>query len=454
MTISERLAEHVACTGYDALAPNVIAAAKASLIDTLAVAIAARGAPGVREIVKLAVEDGGRPASTLWTNALRLPARAAAFANAFAASALDFDSLHHEGTAHADIVIVPTALAVAEDRGITGKELLAAIAVGDDVLCRLCRSTRLNTGWFYTTLYGPIASAAVTAKLLGADRDGIAAAMGLGSMSSSGTQQPAIERSMGKRMQAALAASAGVTAGYIARAGVDGPRQIVEGPFGLYAMHEPGDAAAITRDLGKVFENTRIAYKAYPSCQCNHAAIEGMLSLVRTHELSASDVLRVDLTVSPYMQRLVGNDFEPSGNTQVAAQFSIQYSVAAALLYRCFGVDQILDDAVVNTQICALVERVHTTIDPANQNKYAPIRLSVTKRSGEVIEHVVTSFSGAEDRPLTQDDLKKKLTMCLDAAGIRQGAKRAEQMFKAIECMEECGNMTGFVSSMLHAVLN
>jgi 2-methylcitrate dehydratase PrpD len=454
VTISETLADHVARTGYDALPAGAIRAAKASLLDTLAVTIAARAAPGVQQVVKLATGDGGRAASAIWTHVERVPPRAAAFANAFAASALDFDSLHQEGVAHADIVIVPTAVAVGEDRGVSGKDLLAAIAVGDDVLCRLCGSTCLNAGWFYTSLYGPIAGAAITAKLLGGNRSRIAAAMGLASMSASGTQQPAVERSAAKRMQGALAASAGVMAGYLGAAGIDGPLQIVEGPFGLYAMHEKGDAAAITRELGSRLENTRIGYKAYPSCQCNHAAIEGMLGLVRDHALSAFDVERIEVTVSPYMQRLVGNAFDPARNPQVAAQFSVHYSIAAVLLYGRLGVKELSDEAVLNPQIRKLAARVHTMVDPGNRNKYAPIRLSVTTRGGKVIEREVASFAGAEDRPLSDDDLKKKFSMCVEATGHSAVEERAEHAFNAIWRLEDCGDVTAFTSALLARCFN
>jgi 2-methylcitrate dehydratase PrpD len=452
VTISETLAEHVARTGYDALPASAVRAAKASLVDTLAVAIAARAAPGVAQVAALASADGGRPASTLWTAAQRVPPRAAAFTNAVAASALDFDSLHHQGVAHADIVVVPSAVGVAEDRGVSGKDLLAAIAVGDDVLCRLCLSTQLNSGWFYTSLYGPIASAAVTAKLLGGDSERIAAAMGLASMSASGTQQPAVERSMGKRMQGALAASAGVTAGYLAMSSIDGPRQIVEGAFGLYAMHESGDAAAITRDIGVKFEGTRISFKAYPSCQCNHAAIEGTLALVHEFALLSGDIERVDVTLSPYMQRLVGSPFDPAVNPQVAAQFSIRYSIAAVFLHGRFGIREITDEAILDPRIRSLVERIHIRVDAGNQNKYAPVTLTLTTRGGQIVERTFATFAGAEDRPLTDDDLTKKLTMCIEAAEVGNAAEHAEYIFDAISRLEQCADVTRFMSAALERV--
>ena len=449
MTIAQQLAAHVAGATYNALPAAAVRAAKTSLLDTLAVSVAARNAPGVTEVFSLAFTDGGRPASSLWTRGERVPPRAAAFANSFLASALDFDSLHQEGVAHADIVIVPSAVATGEDIRSTGRELVTAIALGDDVLCRLCRSTRGNTGWFYTSLYGPVASAATVASLLGGGANAIEAAMGIGSMSASGTQQPAVERSMGKRMQGALAASAGVAAGYLGVKGLDGPHDFVEGRYGLYAMCEKGDAGAITRDLGTVYENGRIGYKLYPSCQCNHAAIEGMLQLKAKHGLSDKNVKAVEVAVSSYMHRLVGAAFDPGVNPQVAAQFSIQYSIAAVLLHGRLSVEEISAASAVEPGIREITRRVSVVIDPENRNNYAPARLKIIKTDGTVIEHTVATYRGSEELPLGNSDMKEKLAACIEAAGAPAGAAKVEGLFDAVMNIEDTRDIALFTSHFI-----
>jgi 2-methylcitrate dehydratase PrpD len=449
MTIAARLAEHVARATYDVLPTSAVRAAKVSLLDTLAVSIAAADAPGVREVTELAIVDGGRATSSLWTRAARVPPRAAAFVNGFVSSALDFDSLHPEGVAHADIVIVPACVAVGEDRAVSGKTLLTAIAVGDDLLCRLCRSTRQNSGWFYTSLYGPIASAAVTAKLLGGEVREIDAAMGVASLSASGTQQPALERSLGKRMQGALAAAAGVQAGYLGMSRLAGPREIIEGRFGLYAMHEKGDVGAIIDGLGVSYENGRIGYKFYPSCQCNHAAIEGMLELKRVHGLTADNVSAVEVSISSYMHRLVGAPFAPGANPQVDAQFSMQYSVASVLLFGRLGVPEISSEKVLDPRISEFVPRVSLVVDPTNSNNYEPVRIRVTTTAGAVIEHNGNTYRGSETRPLTDADLREKLAMCMEAAGTGAAHARASAAFDAIMNIEDVPDVTSFVPALL-----
>lgn len=442
MTISETLAQFVSETTYRDIPEAALTAAKRSLFDTLAVAIGARDASGVRETIDFALEEGGNTASSIWMSEHRIPPRSAAFVNSLLASALDFDSLYPDGVVHADIVTVPTALAVAEARGASGKELLTAIAVGDDMLCRLGRSARLNSGWFYTSIYGSIASAAITTKLLDGKAHQIAGAMGLGFMSSSGTQQPAVERSIGKRMQGALAASAGVLAGYLGARGLGGPREIIEGRFGLYGMYEKGDPEEITRDLGTQFENANITYKLFPSCQCNHAAIDGMLQLRREFDFHPGNVKSVEVFVSEYMQRLVGGSFSPGSGPQVAAQFSIQYSIAAVLLFGRLGVSEIRSPAVLDPRVEDLVARIAVTLDDQNTHNYAPVRLKIVTQNGAVIERFVSTYRGNVDAPLSDADLKEKLAMCIEGHGRPASSSQIDAFFDAVMNIDQCSNVT------------
>lgn len=450
--IAEVLARFAADTCYRDIPGRVLTAAKRSILDTVAVALAASNAVGARETLELIADEGGKPASSVWASGMKVPARAATFANSLMASALDFDSLHPKAVVHSDIVIVPAVLAVSEAQGVSGQDLLAAVVVGNEILCRLGCSTDLNSGWFYTSVYGTIASAAVTAKLLGGSSAQIAGAMGLGFLSSSGTQQPAVERSIGKRMQGAFAASAGVTAGYLGARNLSGPQEFIEGRFGLFRLYEGGDLKVITQDLGTRFESESITYKLYPSCQCNHAAIEGMLQLNREFGLEPDEIKSVEVFVSDYMQRLVGAPFQPGSNPQVAAQFSIQYSIAALLLFRRLGVTEIQDDAILNPRIADLVSRIVVNVDPENHNNYAPLRLKVRKKDGSVIERQVVSYRGNTDMPLSDSEMRDKLAMCIEGCGKPVESAQINALFDAVMNIEEYSNMASAVPQILEPI--
>jgi 2-methylcitrate dehydratase PrpD len=253
-------------------------------------------------------------------------------------------------------------------------------------------------------------------------------------------------------MQGAFAASAGVTSGYLGVRNLSGPQEFIEGRFGLFRLYEEGNIKVITQDLGTHFESESISYKLYPSCQCNHAAIEGMLQLKREFGLNPDEIKSVQVFVSEYMQRLVGATFQPGSNPQVAAQFSIQYSIAALLLFGCLGVKEIQDDAILNPRIEDLVSRIIVTVDIENHNNYAPVRLKVSKEDGSVIERQVMSYRGNTDMPLSDSEMREKLEMCIEGCGKPVKSSQINSLFDAIMNIEEYPDMASAIPQILEPI--
>ena len=446
MTIEKILAQHVAQVTFDTLPRAAIAAAKRSLLDTLAVAWGARGAPGMPETARAAMQDATGGPSTLWQGGAKAPVRAAVFINSVAAAALDYDSIYPHASLHPDIVAVPVALAVGEARSVSGKAVLCAIAVGGDLMCRLARATRANSGWFYTSVYGAIAAAAMTAQLRHAGAEVVAHAMGLGYMNSSGTYQPIAERSLSKRALAAFAAESGVLCGELAAAGYAGPLEWLSGRHGVHAMYEAGDTAVILEDLGVVYENAEISVKPYPSCQCNHAALDALLALRTEHGLRADRVAEIEAVISPYMNQLVGAPYAPGATPQVAAQFSIQYSLARALLDGGLGVTAIMETAARDPRAAELATRVRVTVDPANQANYCPATVRVTLNNGTRLARETTRLRGGAGAPLTADEMAAKVADCLTAGGYCAAPADVGRIIETLANIEHEPTMAGFMT--------
>ena len=190
--LSQTIARHIADATYESLPGDAIEAAKRLMLDTLGVAWAGADAEGCRSVYDLTHDQSGKPESTVWAYGKKLPVISAAFVNSLFAGALEYDGLHEVGTLHADIVVLPAALAMAERAHVNGRDFLTALVVADDLVCRLGVSTQKRTGWFYTSVHGVFGAAAVTAKLLGLDRAAVQSAMGLAYLNAAGTQQAAV----------------------------------------------------------------------------------------------------------------------------------------------------------------------------------------------------------------------------------------------------------------------
>jgi len=447
VTIESLLAEHVAEATFDTLPKSSVEAARRSLVDTVMVACGAARTPGMKEATRAAL-SGADGNVSIWHTGQTSSARAAVFLNGLAAAALDYDSIYPDAAVHPDLIAVPVALSLCEARDGTGRDLLCAIALGGDLMCRLALATRANTGWFYTSLYGAVVSAAVTAHLLKCKAPEVMHAMGLGAMNAAGTYQPVKERSLSKRTLAAFAADSGVLCGQIAAEGYPGPSQWLLGQFGMHSMYEAGDSDTIVRNLGTVFENERISLKPYPSCQCNHAAIDALLELRAEHSLVAEDVQSIEAIISPYMFTLVGAPYAPGMTPQVAAQFSIQYSLARALLDGEFGIAAIQDAAASDPRAIELTSRIRVTVDPDNPGNYNPAVVRLTLRNGTVLAQENTVLRGSVDSPLTSNQLNAKAYDCLMAGGYKINHAVAGAIVDSLLNVEQESSVSGFMTQI------
>jgi 2-methylcitrate dehydratase PrpD len=411
-SVTSIVAEYVDSTNYSSLPATAVLAAKRSMLDTLGVAWAGANARGCRGVYQLLNSQGGHTESAIWVHGDRLPASSAALINSLFASALDYDGFHEGGVVHSDAVILPVCLAMAERQHATGRQFLTSLVLGNDLVCRLGLAANGRSGWFNTSLYGAFGAAAATAKLLGIDRDAICNALGLALINACGTQQPAVERCLAKRMQPAWAAHAGILAGLLAGSGISGPSEPFEGEYGLYRMFERGDPTTIIQELGSRYENVNIGLKKYPSCACNHAAIEGTIDLVVKHNIVSNEVKSVQVVLSPYMFRLVGAPFSPGQNPQVSAQFSVQYSVACAIQYRRLDVNELRDEVILSPEIEALAKKINVSIDESNTGNVAPVTVCIKLHSGRQVTRTVESVRGGRSSPLSEKELLEKFRGC------------------------------------------
>ena len=419
LTVTHRLAQHIVETPCAAIPEASLAAAKRFMLDTLAVAWAGSDAPGCREAHALLVDEGGRADSCAWAYGGHLPAMSAAFINGMTSAALDYDGIGSGASVHVNITVLPAALAMAERLHVSGRDFLAAYVIGADLTYRLAAAADVpNAGFHYVPIYGVFGAAAACARLLKLNVLQTRHALGIAFMQASGTQQANIDPSLSKRMMSAFAARAGVQAALLAQRGITGPAQAIEGKFGLFTMYQGGDAALILDQLGSRFDNVLGSIKMYPSCGANHTSIAGALALIHRYDLKADDVLSVDVTMPPYAARLVGNAYDPGGDAQVAAQFSVRYTIACLLVRRRLGLAEIQEDAARDNEINRHVGKINVHIDDTQKGTRGPIVMRMrTTTHGDIstrAEHVPGSF----EMPVADAEVQQKFDECF-----RRGAR-------------------------------
>lgn len=447
--ISTRLAAHVTTTAFAALPAEAIETAKLQILDTLAVAWAGSDAPGCREAHSLLVDEGGRSEATAWAYGGKLPLPAAAFINGMSAAALDYDALGCDSPVHVNVTVLPAALAVAESQHASGLDFLAALILGSDVMCRMGASaTHPHTGWSYTSVLGVFGAASAAARLMRLDATATRHALGIAFIQAGGTQQANIEPSLSKRMLSAFAARSGVFSAQLAQKGITAPTNVIEGKFGLYQLYQDGVRETLLDSLGQRFDSVNLSIKKYPSCGCNHTAIEGTLQLVHKYDLRPNDVSSVEVVVTPYINRIVGGSYDPSGDAQVAAQFNIRYSIACALVRRKLGLLEIQEQAARDPAICTHIPKISVKVDPTLKTERGPIVISMqTKTHGKVscrIDHV----PGSPGAPLSEAEVQEKFQECF-RLGVRPLTDaQFHDLSRRVRDLEKISDMSTFLDGI------
>jgi len=444
-TLSGQLARHVAGTRFEAMPPAVLDAAKLFMLDTLAVAWAGSDAPGCREAHALLVDESGRADSTAWVYGGSLPAMSAAFINGMTSSALDFDSIGRKANVHINIAVLPAALAIAQKQHASGRDFLAAAVIGSDLVYRLGVSAEYpNRGFHYTGTFGVFGAAAAAARLLGLDADKTQQALGLAFAQAAGTQQSNIQPSLAKRMLSAFAARSGVYAALLAQRGITAPSEVIEGKFGFYQLYQAGDPVRLLEELGRRFEGVNVNIKKYPSCGCNHTTIDAMLKLTREYDLKPDDVQSVEVTITPYMNRIVGGEYDPSHDAQVAAQFNMRYTVACVLMRRKLGLAEIQEDVARDPAIAAHIPKVTIKVNSALKSSRGPSVVRIRSKKHGEISCTVEDVRGGPDAPFTPQEIDEKFDECFRLGARPLATEQIAMLTQRVRTVETLPDMAAF----------
>jgi 2-methylcitrate dehydratase PrpD len=213
-------------------------------------------------------------------------------------------------------------------------------------------------------------------------------------------------------MQPAFAARAGVFSAMLAKQGITGAKGIFEGEYGFFKMYERGSAQVLRSELGKVFEIEHLSQKLYPCCFCNHGAITGALDLVKEHNIQAQDIEQVEVITSRYVHDLVGKPFEIRDNPQVDAQFSIPYTVAAAIIRGRFGIAELQESSIRDNQILLLAKKVKCIADESINTLLVPATVRINLRDGARYSKEIKILKGNPANPLTEEEDVEKFNEC------------------------------------------
>ena len=409
------LAQYAATLHYEDIPVDVINRAKQCIADTIAVIIFGYELPWSRMVVRFAEKNApGGSSRILGPGAARVHAPAAALANGTLAHAFEMDNLTWPSSGvHPGATLLAPALAVGQERGIGGRELIAAVVAGAEVMIRIGRATEHRNesrGFHAPGTTGPFGGAVACGRLLGLDAEGMRNALGVAGSLACGLMEfaRAGNGAMVKRLHLGRAAESGVLAASLAAEGFCAPASVLEGEFGfLRVFCGEFDRAQLTHGLGEAYATRSITLKRFPCHITAHTSVQAILDMRAEHGYAAADVESIHIAGN---DKMAGVNNIPSPADIMMAQYSIPFCVALAHLRDPHNPRSFDETAVHDPQIKALAQRVKITVADKRPTPLAA-DVSVTLRDGRILTRAVTGFKGTPERPLTQREMREKFLL-------------------------------------------
>ena len=419
MALASQVAEWVADVRFEDLPRDVVEATKLRMLDVLGLALAGASTRFGRSIRAGAVALSPPGPCRIVGTGDTVGVTAAAFANASLPQALEFDDTHNESIVHMSSPSVAASLALSELRPVSGRDLILAIAVSNEIACRVgvvAPGQFHRRGFHPTGLFAPFGVAYGAGTLLKLGADALAYAAGTCGSFAAGVLECWVDGTDTKFLHSGWAAQSGIAAAMLAEAGVTGPPRIFEGRFGLFASHlqdpaAPQRVSRIVEGLGTHWESRYSSFKPFPAAHVLHPYISALLRLRERHGIRPEHVARIDCPVAEFNVSIVCEPVEEkrAPASQAHCRVCLQYTLAEALYTGTLGRDAYDDRMRLNPEILALARRVEYSVDPEYPG---PGRFKgavrVTLNDGRVLTEVEEYNRGSAENPMSETELRAK----------------------------------------------
>jgi len=333
------------------------------IADNLAIALAASQTSLAVDVLASALAGTSGGACSVIGGDITAPPAQAAFANAALAHILDFDDIYDAGRLHPTTVVLPAALAAGELVGANGDAFHDGVLLGGEAMCRFGMSieptaTGPASHWFVTQLVGYVGAAIAAATAMGLDEDGILSAIGLSVMQAAGTKQPAATPgSTARAIYPAFAAAGGLTAALLARGGMVGAADALDGSDGLLPLylgvHELPEVFYARR--GWRYAETSI--KPWPCCRISHPYVSAAFAVRQLigegFDLAGIEEVRLDVNASA-AKLCVPLEARIRPATLQDAKYSIPFMTAHALVHGCVDLDSTKEQCLADEVVLAV----------------------------------------------------------------------------------------------------
>lgn len=442
-TYLDRLSRFVCDTHLEGLEPSTVNAAKTVVLDTIGAMLAGSLFPENAKLAQLAAKTGGQGPSTLLGQPGSASAVFAALSNATAGVALEMDEGNRLGGGHAAIHVIPAALAMAEERGASGKEFLESVIAGYEVTSRIGTGTKVKKSVHSHGTWGTIGSAVATAKLMGFDEAQTALAINLAaSMSPANTWTPCLEGATIRNLYPGRSGFQGIMAAQLVLCGFTG---LEDGPSDIYnnILGESFHTEAVVRELGVAgaYRIQHNYFKLHACCLYNHPVLDGVQALLGRERFGAGDIDYIKVE-APALATIM-NDPEPAN--MLAAKFSLPYAVATAVVHNSTDITAFYPDRLQDPDTLDLSRRVDIISDPAmdlRRYDYPAAKVAISLKDGRTLTENVTAHHGDTENPASREELVGKFNFLVQDVLGDEGSARVVETVGHLDALGNIRELT------------
>lgn len=452
--ITDKVSCFIAQTVAKDIPQDAINTARLGITDFIGVAF-----PGSKEkqskiIVDYARNMGGVPEASI-IGGFKTSPYLAALANGTIGHAIDYDDIAVSLIGHPSVFLAPAILAVGESVGAQGKDILAAYVVGYETACCIARpvlQSHYVQGWHSTSTFGSLGATAAVAWLLKLNVHQVRMALGIAASLAGGLRRNF--GTMTKPLHAGKAAANGIQSALLAQAGFTADDSIIEAPLGFAMVfgHSGGvDWAKVSEGLGKRFVITStegLSIKPYPSCQFAHCAIDAALYIKEEHKLNAEDITEVELGVSPFDKQILIHHRPKTG---LEGKFSLEYSVARALLSGKPRLKHFTNEAVAEPEARSLMEKMSWVEKYAmpvmgTPDGFGTKSVTVKLKDGQEYFKEVTFAKGMPQNPLSLDEFNSKYRDCASTVLSEEGVEKSLSLLTNLQQVKNITEVTEIIA--------
>jgi 2-methylcitrate dehydratase PrpD len=422
----------------DALPPNVIRESRIRLLDALGCGLYGAVMPWGRIAAEVVYEEGSRGNASVYGRREAVAPARAALVNGTATHGIELDDIVPGAHVHPGAVVIPAALATAEQHGVSGERLLLGLIAGYEAMARVGRGIgEAAWGFHITGVAGPIGAAIASGVTQGASFDEVMRAVGIACSNAAGIKSfTQGSGGMIKRMHAGRAAESGVLACALARKGFTAPLAALDGRFGLLEVFggEQARPQALDERLGDSYAVSRVWTKVYPCCGVLHTTAQALHALRVEHEIDPASIRSVRVGTN---KRAIALNGEITPKETMAAQYSMPFTAALALTHDPKDPRHYAADALDDQVVCDLARRVELYNDPEMESLYPRYgtRAEVILKDGRKLETKLLDAHGTPADPCNEAEAKEKFSCLAQAANTPESIAEMLSLVQRLETL-------------------